>query len=66
MSEDIYVDELWMNFIENNFSYVKALFPRIYVDVNRHPLELDQKMFSSLIAKGFSFGSSSVVFSFMK
>ena len=49
MSEDIYVDELWMNFIENNFSYVKALFPRIYVDVNRHPLELDQKMFSSLI-----------------
>ena len=51
MSEDIYVDELWMNIIENNFSYVKALFPRIYVDANRHPLELDQNMFSSAIPK---------------
>jgi len=48
-SEDIFVDELWMPTINNGYTYVKALFPRIYIDVNRHPLELDSAMFSSVI-----------------
>jgi len=48
-SEDIFVDELWMPSINNGYTYIKALFPRIYIDVNRHPLELDSEMFSSIV-----------------
>ena len=45
-SEDIYVDEIYTKSIRLGFSYLKALFPRLYIDVNRHPLELDPSMFS--------------------
>lgn len=48
-SEDSYVDELFYNSIKSNISYVKALFPRSYVDVNRHPFELDPLMFETNI-----------------
>jgi N-formylglutamate deformylase len=46
-SEDSYVDELLIIPIKNDISYVKALFPRSYVDVNRHPLELDPLIIST-------------------
>lgn len=42
-SEDAYVDEiLFLNL--NNVSFLKANFPRIFVDVNRTPLEIDPFM----------------------
>ena len=46
-SEDSYVDELLITPIKNDISYVKALFPRSYVDVNRHPFELDPLIIST-------------------
>ncbi|MBH88046.1 MAG: N-formylglutamate amidohydrolase [Pelagibacterales bacterium] len=48
-SEDSYVDLLLIKIIKSNFSYVKANFPRSYVDVNRHPFEIDPLMVSRRI-----------------
>ncbi|MGY8976300.1 MAG: N-formylglutamate amidohydrolase, partial [Alphaproteobacteria bacterium] len=45
-SEDNYVDKILGKTI-NNISYVKANFPRSFIDVNRSPLELDPLMISS-------------------
>ena len=42
-SEDIYLDLLFKK-NTNNYNYIKANFPRILVDVNRSPLEVDTKM----------------------
>ena len=47
-SEDNYVDKILGNTL-NNISYVKANFPRSFIDVNRSPLELDPLMISSEI-----------------
>lgn len=44
-SEDAYVDELFARAPELGASLICADFPRSYVDVNRHPEELDQSMF---------------------
>lgn len=44
-SEDAYVDELFAAAPCLGAPLVRAVFPRAYVDVNRHPLELDPDMF---------------------
>ena len=49
LSEDSYVDILLSNILKNNFSFIKANFPRSFVDVNRHPFEIDPLMISSKI-----------------
>ena len=46
-SEDNYVDKILNKVLNNNVSYVKANFPRSYIDVNRSPLEVDPLMISS-------------------
>ena len=50
-SEDSYVDILLDQLIKKKFPYVKANFPRSYVDVNRHPFEIDPLMISQKIPK---------------
>jgi N-formylglutamate amidohydrolase len=46
-SEDNYVDKVLSKTLSNNISYVKANFPRSFIDVNRSPLEIDPLMISS-------------------
>ncbi len=51
-SEDNYIDLL----IEDNrfnFNYIKSNFPRIYVDVNRSPLEIDFNMWKKCYYKSW-------------
>ena len=48
-SEDNYVDKILEKALGGNISYVKANFPRSFIDVNRSPLELDSLMVSSNI-----------------
>ena len=50
-SEDLYVDEMFLESLNLGYSYLKAMFPRVFIDVNRHPLELDPSMFSFVIKK---------------
>ena len=44
-SEDSYIDLLFDNKLLN-FNFLTASFPRIFVDLNRSPLELDSSMWS--------------------
>ena len=44
-NEDMYVDELFEGLTNNGFPFLKALYPRIYIDLNRGALELDKSMF---------------------
>ena len=48
-SEDNYVDKVLEKVLSQDVSYVKANFPRSFIDVNRSPLELDSLMISSNI-----------------
>ena len=48
-SEDNYVDKVLNLALSNNISYVKANFPRSFIDVNRSPLEIDPIMIASNI-----------------
>lgn len=43
-TEDMYVDELFAAAPAHGATLLRALFPRSYVDVNRHPLDLDAAM----------------------
>ena len=45
-SEDSFVDELFSAAPSFGAPIIKALFPRAFIDANREPFELDQKMFS--------------------
>jgi N-formylglutamate amidohydrolase len=45
-SEDSFVDEIFAGAPECGAPLLQALFPRVYVDVNREPFELDQTMFA--------------------
>ena len=45
-SEDSFVDEIFAGTPECGAPLLQALFPRVYVDVNREPFELDQAMFA--------------------
>lgn len=44
-SEDAFVDELFAAAPAYGAPLLRALFPRAYIDVNREPFELDEKMF---------------------
>ncbi|HLH13112.1 MAG TPA: N-formylglutamate amidohydrolase [Methylovirgula sp.] len=46
-SEDAYVDELFAGAVERGAPLVCARFPRAYLDLNREPYELDQRMFET-------------------
>ena len=59
-SEDNYVDKVLSKSLSNNISYVKANFPRSFIDVNRSPLEIDPLMLSSDIPVFDAFNSSKV------
>lgn len=43
-AEDMYVDELFAAAPAHGATLLRALFPRSYVDVNRHPLDLDPEL----------------------
>ena len=45
-SEDAFVDELFAAAPAYGAPLLRALFPRAYIDVNREPFELDEKMFA--------------------
>jgi N-formylglutamate amidohydrolase len=45
-SEDSFVDEIFAAAPECGAPLLSALFPRVFVDVNREPYELDQEMFA--------------------
>ena len=51
-TEDYYVDQLFLPNI-NEFSYLNAKFPRVIVDVNRSPLEIDATMWEKNNLKTF-------------
>lgn len=44
-SEDFMVDELFESAIQSGASFLRANFPRAWLDVNREPYELDPSMF---------------------
>ncbi len=44
-SEDAFVDELFQDAPALGLGFIAALFPRVYVDVNREAYELDPEMF---------------------
>jgi N-formylglutamate amidohydrolase len=44
-SEDAYIDELFAPLVEHNATMLCAHFPRVFVDVNREPYELDPRLF---------------------
>jgi N-formylglutamate amidohydrolase len=46
-SEDAFVDELFAHICKQGMTLIKACYARAYVDLNRHPHELDPKLFSS-------------------
>jgi len=46
-SEDCFVDEIFRHAPSVGAPLLKALFPRVFVDVNRGPFELDPTMFAS-------------------
>jgi N-formylglutamate amidohydrolase len=46
LSEDTHVDRLFAHVTEAGVPLIRANFPRVYLDLNREPYELDQKMFS--------------------
>lgn len=45
-SEDAYVDELFGHVAGQGAHFIHARFPRAYLDLNRHPFELDPKLFA--------------------
>lgn len=51
-SEDAFVDELFGGAPELGAPLISAKFPRVYVDVNREPLELDPRMFDGRLPPG--------------
>ena len=44
-SEDFHVDDLFQDVVRIGAPLVKAHFPRAYLDANREPYELDEKLF---------------------
>ena len=45
-SEDFHVDDLFQDVVRIGAPLVKAHFPRAYLDANREPYELDEKLFT--------------------
>ncbi len=48
-SEDAYVNELFAHVADQGAHFIHALVPRAYLDLNRHPHELDPKLFASAL-----------------
>ncbi len=48
-SEDAYVNELFAHVVDQGAHFIHALVPRAYLDLNRHPHELDPKLFASTL-----------------
>lgn len=46
-SEDAFVDELYESCVEKGSPFLKANYPRAFVDLNREPYELDPMMFDA-------------------
>ena len=46
-TEDYFIDQLFFPNNNNNYSYLNAKFPRIFVDANRSPLEIDKTMWGN-------------------
>ena len=46
-TEDYFIDQLFFPNNNKNFSYLNATFPRIFVDANRSPLEIDKTMWGN-------------------
>ncbi|MGQ3675476.1 N-formylglutamate amidohydrolase [Xanthobacter sp. TB0139] len=44
-SEDCFVDELFADVVQEGVPFMRALFPRAFLDLNREPYELDPRMF---------------------
>ena len=45
-SEDFYLDNIFENTLRTGTSFIKANFPRAFLDLNREPFELDPDMFT--------------------
>ena len=45
-TEDFFIDQLFSPLLKN-FSFLNATFPRIFVDANRSPLEIDSNMWDN-------------------
>jgi len=51
-SEDSFMEQVLEGATEAGAALLTALFPRVYVDVNREPFELDPSMFSETLPDG--------------
>ncbi|MEL7486944.1 MAG: N-formylglutamate amidohydrolase [Pseudomonadota bacterium] len=60
-SEDSYVDLLFDHAPKIGAPFLRALFPRAYVDVNRHANELDPRMFADALPRSADIRSSRVL-----
>lgn len=60
-SEDCFVDRLVAAAPRLGVPLIEALFPRIYVDPNREPTELDQEMFAERLTMPVNGGSPRVL-----
>ena len=60
-SEDAYVDLLFDEAPRHGAPFLRALFPRAYVDVNRAREEIDPRMFADVVAKTVDSRSSRVI-----
>jgi N-formylglutamate amidohydrolase len=63
-SEDCYVDELFAAAPRLGLPLVRALFPRVFVDPNREPFELDPDMFQEALPGYVNTGSARVAAGF--
>lgn len=59
-SEDAYVDCLFNDVLKERAFVVKATFPRVLIDVNREPFELDPAMFADSLPLFINAGSPRV------
>ena len=63
-SEDCYVDELFGAAPRKGLPLVRALFPRVFIDPNREPFELDPDMFEDMLPSHVNTGSARVAAGF--
>jgi N-formylglutamate amidohydrolase len=63
-SEDCYVDELFGAAPRKGLPLVRALFPRVFIDPNREPFELDPDMFEDALPSHVNTGSARVAAGF--
>lgn len=54
LSQDCFVDELFSGCIDAGAPMLRALYSRSYIDLNREPYELDQRMFAETLPGHFN------------